>query len=114
MSAERSYNALIVTDDQSLPKLLGAILIPAGFAVKTVAHPALEQEVENDDYTMLVIDGDLPGPMPALESAVVVIAPRNAVDAYDLGADLVIDKPLIANIFLAKVRAVMRRYGVAI
>ena len=44
----------------------------------------------------------------------VVISPDDPINAYDSGADLVIDKPLRTNVLLAKLRSVLRRYGVNI
>ncbi len=73
-------------------------------------HTALNE----DDFKLLIIDGDITDRLTSDNTALVVISPSNNIAAYDLGADAVIDKPIVANIFLAKVRSILRRYGTEI
>lgn len=106
----------MATDDSSLSHLLSAILASACIDIKTCAlqdiHTALN---ENDsDFELLIVDGDVTEPLQSGYIALVVISPSDGVATYDLGADMVVYKPLSANIFLAKVRSILRRYGIAI
>lgn len=104
---------LLATTDRSLPGLLSAMLVPNGFELHTVEVCAPEH-VNSHEYILLILDGDSRLSFTDGLPAVVVIAPRDAVKAYDNGADLVIDKPLRANVLLAKIRAVLRRYGISV
>lgn len=104
---------LLATDDKALPKLLLAILGPAGFSLQTVSI-AQSAKLNPNAYTLLVVDGDPLMPISNLKPAVVVIAPSDIVKMYDAGADLVLTRPLVANVFMAKIRAVLRRYGITL
>lgn len=115
MSANsQKYNALLATDDREMPRLIATIMVPAGFEMKAIGTKALDEEIHKDTYSIIIVDGNLPGPVSVNESAIVAISPDDPIATYDLGADLVIDKPLITNVFLAKVRAVLRRFGIKI
>lgn len=105
--------ALLATNDKALPKLLSAMLAPAGFSVQSIPADCSGVPCPSD-YVILVLDGDPQIPLEGLMTAVVVIAPSDPVAVYDKGADLVVDKPLVANVFMAKIRAVLRRYGIKI
>lgn len=89
------------------------MLAPTGFEVQTVPDCA-ERDLQGGDYVILLLDGDPKFCVDCGLPAVVVISPSNPVDAYDKGADLVVDKPLVANVLMAKIRAVLRRYGVSV
>lgn len=108
------YRALVATNDSSLSHLLRAILASARIDVKVSAVRSLHTAIDEDDFTLLIIDGDITEPFVYGNTALIAISPSNSVAAYDLGADMVIDKPIVANIFLAKVRSVLRRYGTVI
>lgn len=105
--------ALLATTDKALPALLDAMLAPVGFTVQTIA-PDKVGEMRHNDYVILMLDGDPHVAIDDIMPAVVVIAPSDPVAMYDEGADLVVPKPLVANVFMAKIRAVLRRYGVII
>lgn len=105
--------ALLATADKDLPVLLDAMLAPVGFTVQTIAPDKLG-DMHHNDYVILMLDGDPSVAIDEIMPAVVVIAPSDPVAAYDEGADLVVPKPLVANVFMAKIRAVLRRYGVKI
>lgn len=112
MAKEPRYNALLASNDSALSELVSTILLSMGFEVTAVKSRALRSAIGKDDYEVMVIDGDLPGPVVGNGSAVVVISPSDHVTAYDNGADLVIDKPIITNVFSAKLHSVARRYGI--
>lgn len=89
------------------------MLAPTGFEVQTV--PCCKaKDLYGKGFVILVLDGDMQFSVDCGLPAVVVISPSDAVDAYDKGADLVVDKPLVANVLMAKIRAVLRRYGVTV
>lgn len=106
-----SRKALLASNDNALAALLPTILAPAGYEVIAVARGCYNKS-DSHLYDLLIIDGD-----PKLEfddglPAVISVAPTNAIGAYDKGVDLVVGKPLMAKVFIAKIRAVLRRYGV--
>lgn len=94
-----------------MARLLDNMLSAAGFLVKTTKRGSSSPE-SLDDYVLLVLDGDPTRQLDSIAPAVVVISPRDAVASYDKGADMVVNKPLVANIFMARVRSVLRRYGI--
>ncbi len=108
-----TIRALLATNDRSLPQALSALLASNGIELQTVDKCGPEH-FESQDYIILMLDGDLTYPVGDGLPALVVIAPSNPIEAYDKGADIVIDKPLRANVLMAKLRAVLRRYGVII
>lgn len=70
--------------------------------------------VEPKDFTLFVLDGDPKINITDIDPAVVVISPTDAVKAYDDGADLVLSRPFATNVFMAKIRAVLRRYDISL
>lgn len=108
-----TIRALLATNDRSLPQALSALLASNGIELQTVAKCGPEH-FESQEYIILMLDGDLTYPVGDGLPALVVIAPSNPIEAYDKGADIVIDKPLRTNVLMAKLRAVLRRYGVII
>ncbi len=105
--------AIVATDDQSLPEVLSAILEPTGIELQSVPAESLEP-YDSEDYTLIMVDGNPQGEVGQGLPALVVISPDDPIGAYDSGADLVVDKPLRTNVLLAKLRSVLRRYGVSI
>lgn len=105
--------ALVATDDNALPVVLSAMLAPTGIEVQRVDAKSMEPYGDRD-YTLILVDGDPRGQVRDGLPAMVVIAPSDPVGAYDSGADLVVEKPLRTNVLLAKLRSVLRRYGVTI
>lgn len=105
--------AIVATNDQSLPEALSAILEPAGIELHHVPAESLEPYNTNG-YTLAMVDGDPQAEVSQGLPVLVVISPHDPIGAYDSGADLVVDKPLRANVLLAKLRSVLRRYGVNI
>lgn len=110
-SIERKYKALVATSDDKLGQLIAAMLTPIGFNVRLV-RPGGSKSEHINDFALIVVDGDPVYPIDNLAPAIVVISPSDQVAAYDDGADLVVNKPLEANVFLARIRSVLRRYGV--
>lgn len=109
--SDSTYQALLASDDAEFPTVMRAILLSAGIRMHTVRKNELAYEAERQYYTLIVIDGDLPVAIHADETVVVAVSPADVVMAYDMGADLVINRPMVSNVFLAKVRSVLRRFG---
>lgn len=103
--------ALLASNDAHLATLLPTLLAPTGYEVTTVAGGKYSKADAND-YDILIIDGDPQLTFGEGLPAVVSVAPIDAIGAYDKGVDIVIDKPLMAKVFMAKIKAVLRRYGV--
>lgn len=103
--------ALLSSNDAHLATLLPTILAPTGYEVMAVAGGKYSKADAND-YDILIIDGDPQLSFGEGLPAVVSVAPVDAIGAYDKGVDLVVNKPLMAKVFMAKIRAVLRRYGV--
>lgn len=108
---EEKYKALVATSDDKLGQLIAAMLTPLGFNVRLINPGGSKSEYIND-FALIVVDGDPVYPIDNLAPAIVVISPSDHIAAYDDGADLVVNKPLEANVFLARIRSVLRRYGV--
>lgn len=113
MQTNRDTNrkALLASDDTTLAMLLPTLLAPAGYEVTAVPFDRCKKS-DAKAYDLLIIDGDptlqFDGDLPA----VIAVAPEDVIAAYDKGVDLVVNKPLMARVFMAKVRAVLRRYGI--
>lgn len=110
-TTENKYLAMVSTNDDRLGQLIAAMLTPLGFNVRLIQRGESRGERIND-FALLILDGDPVYPIADLAPAVVVISPSDQVAVYDEGADLVVNKPLEANIFLARIRSVLRRYGI--
>lgn len=105
------YLALVSTNDDRLGQLIAAMLTPLGFNVRLI-HRGESGGEHLNDFALLILDGDPIYSIGELDPAIVVISPSDQIAAYDEGADLVVNKPLEANIFLARIRSVLRRYGI--
>lgn len=110
---KNTYRALLASDDQALATLLPTIMAPAGYDVTAVARGCYDKS-DADEYDLLIIDGDPKLTFGRGLPAVVAVAPTDVVAAYDKGVDLVVLKPLKAKVFIVKIRAVLRRYGIEI
>ena len=102
--------ALVATDDEALLQLLMALLGPIGLSVKGVSLKLMKR-LPVHSYALIIIDGNVPVEFMPHSGAMVVIDPSDDIESYDHGADLVMHKPLAANVLLARVRSVLRRYG---
>lgn len=110
-ATDSKFLALVATNDDKLGQLIAAMLTPLGFNVHLI-RPGESRGKHINDFALLIIDGDPVYPINNIEPAIVVISPSNHIATYDDGADLVINKPLEANVFLARIRSVLRRYGI--
>ena len=108
-----TYRALLASDDKALVTLLPTIMAPAGYDVTAVARGCYDESAA-DQFDILIIDGDPHHTFGQGLPAVVAVAPTDIIAAYDKGVDLVISKPLRAKVFMVKIRAILRRYGIEI
>jgi DNA-binding response OmpR family regulator len=76
-----------------------------------------------DTYRLFVVDGDIkPGnaielsrdlrrQQSTVDAAIVLLSFDEAIDAYDAGVDMVMAKPVSINLFMARIRSILRRYN---
>lgn len=105
--------ALLVSNNESLPDILSAMLAPVDFDVQPISMDRA-RNIQPGDYTILIFDGDPDFKFSKFLPAVIVISPSDSALMYDRGADVVIERPLAANILVAKIRAMLRRYNIFI
>lgn len=110
---DNKHLALVATNDKTFGRLLADMLEPAGFTVKLIKRGG-SQGLSMNDYVLMVLDGDPINPIDNLQPAVVVISPTDPIAMYDGGADLVMNKPITTNVFMARIRSVLRRYGITL
>ncbi len=115
--------AVVATDDKRFGHLLAMTLRGVGVAVKET-NAGEDIQAAGSDCRLFVIDGDLSsgdaiGLIRTLrsqestcDSALVILAPRDEVDAYDAGVDMALPKPISMPLFMARIRSVMRRYRI--
>ncbi len=106
-----SRKVLLASNDNVLAALLPMLLAPTGYEVVTVAQGCYNK-ADAHLYDLLIIDGDPKMNFDGSLPAVISVAPTNIIGAYDKGVDMVVSKPLIAKVFIAKIRAILRRYGI--
>ena len=105
--------ALLVSDNIALLGIITAMLFPSGFEVELITMNEA-RELKPEDFTILIFDGDPSFKFTRFYPGVVVISPSNIAQIYDRGADLVLERPLVTNTFVAKIRAMLRRYSIFI
>jgi len=119
--------ALVVDDEPAVAELLGETLRAEGFSVVIAADgPAALRRAREHDPDIVILDIGLPG-LDGFEvcralrketsAPVIVVSARSSevdrVVGLELGADDYISKPFSPREFSARVRAIMRRSGVA-
>lgn len=111
-NTDSKRRALLASDDPNLTILLPTLLAPTGYIVTSVARGTYSKANDTTDYDLLIIDGDPKEDFDEGLPAVVSVAPDDTIAAYERGVDLVIAKPMRAKVFMAKIRAILRRYGI--
>lgn len=117
--------ALIATADDGLRQLLASSLRDAEFDVSEKSRLA-DIAPDSTDFSLILIDTDF-WPAESLRllrklrqgacgynTAIIIISHTNSLEAYDAGVDMVLTKPISVPLFMARVRSVMRRYGIRI
>ena len=115
-------SALVATSDPQLLSLLSMALRQTGIEVQE--FQTLSGIPENaDTYRLFVVDGDIkPGnaielsrdlrrQQSTVDAAIVLLSFDEAIDAYDAGVDMVMAKPVSINLFMARIRSILRRYN---
>ena len=115
-------SALVATSDPKLLSLLSMALRQTGIEVQK--FQTLSGIPENaDTYRLFVVDGDIkPGnaielsrdlrrQQSTVDAAIVLLSFDEAIDAYDAGVDMVMAKPVSINLFMARIRSILRRYN---
>ena len=115
-------SALVATSDPKLLSLLSMALRQTGIEVQE--FQTLSGIPENaDTYRLFVVDGDIkPGnaielsrdlrrQQSTVDAARVLLSFDEAIDAYDAGVDMVMAKPVSINLFMARIRSILRRYN---
>ena len=115
-------SALVATSDPKLLSLLSMALRQPGIEVQE--FQTLSGIPENaDTYRLFVVDGDIkPGnaielsrdlrrQQSTVDAAIVLLSFDEAIDAYDAGVDMVMAKPVSINLFMARIRSILRRYN---
>ncbi|MBE6305552.1 MAG: response regulator transcription factor [Bacteroidales bacterium] len=105
--------ALLVSSNKALSGIISAMLVHVGFEVQLISS-AEAKALKPEDFTILIFDGDPSDRFTEFHPGVIVIAPSDAIKMYEMGADLVIERPLSAKVFIAKIRAMLRRYNIFI
>ena len=115
-------SALVATSDPKLLSLLSMALRQTGIEVQE--FQTLSGIPENaDTYRLFVVDGDIkPGnaielsrdlrrQQSTVDAAIVLLSFDEAIVAYDAGVDMVMAKPVSINLFMARIRSILRRYN---
>ncbi len=123
--AENSVQVLVVEDEQEIRELMALHLLRQGYRVTECpsAEEALTELNRNTSYSLLVLDWMLPG-MSGIDiiesiksrlpnSSVLMVTakaePQDIVLGLENGADDYLTKPFNPSVFLARVKALLRR-----
>lgn len=116
-----SATALVATADPQLRSLLAMTLRGNGIDVQECHTLHAAADASRCHAALFVIDGDT-DPTEAISltrslrhngatagAAIVMLSFQESIEAYDAGVDLVLMKPVSMNIFLARIRSILRR-----
>lgn len=122
--AENSVHVLVVEDEQEIRELMALHLLRQGYRVTecTSAEDALS-ELERNNFQVFVLDWMLPGmsgvdiidriKSKSHQSSVLMVTaktePSDIVMGLERGADDYLTKPFNPSVFLARVKALLRR-----
>ncbi len=123
--ADNSIQVLVVEDEQEIRELMALHLLRQGYRVTECpsAEEALSELSRNTNYSLLVLDWMLPG-MSGVDiienvkvrlpnSSVLMVTakaePQDIVYGLENGADDYLTKPFNPSVFLARVKALLRR-----
>jgi two-component system, OmpR family, response regulator len=124
--AARTTTVAVVDDDRDIRDLLTRLLLQNGFAVVAVGDPSeLSAHLERDEIALIVLDLMLPGKdgfewcrefrEQGGELPIVMLTARDEevdrVVGLELGADDYVTKPFSGRELVARIKAVLRRYG---
>jgi two-component system phosphate regulon response regulator PhoB len=126
--ADNSVHVLVVEDEREIRELMALHLLRQGYRVRECAsaEEAMD-ELSKQKYQLFVLDWMLPGLSGvdliniikkdhAQASVLMVTAnaePQNIVSGLEKGADDYLTKPFDPNVFMARVKALLRRTQVS-
>lgn len=124
MVARVEHNVLIVEDEKEIRELMALHLLRQGYKVTECGSPfEATTALENKNFDLIVLDWMLPG-LSGVEFIEIIKSkksdakilmvtaktePQDIVFGLDKGADDYLTKPFDPNIFIARVRALLRR-----
>jgi two-component system phosphate regulon response regulator PhoB len=124
LEAKASAQVLIVEDEAEIRELISVLLLRQGHRVQQcgTAIEAMES-LNKNDYDLMVLDWMLPAmsgldllkvmhSKPKFPSVLMVTAkaePQDIIMGLEAGADDYITKPFEPNVFIARIRALLRR-----
>ncbi len=101
--------ALVASVDPNMARTISTTLRGLPLNVQFVAPTELA-EARLDSCALIICDGEIPDDLPDFHGALVVLSPSDTIEAYDRGADLVVQRPIVPNVLAARLRSVLRRY----
>ncbi|AHI05207.1 DNA-binding response regulator PhoB [Bdellovibrio bacteriovorus W] len=123
--ADRSIQVLVVEDEQEIRELMALHLLRQGYRVLECAsaEQALQEVERQNGIDLFVLDWMLPGmsgveflaavkarnPQAPVLMVTALAEPQNIVSALEKGADDYVTKPFNPSIFIARVKALLRR-----
>jgi len=123
---ESNATILVVEDEQEIRELMALHLLRQGFKVKECASAEEAQiELGKQSYNLVVLDWMLPGmsgfellekikASPSNATNVLMVTaktePQDIVNGLERGADDYLTKPFDPGVFMARVRALLRRF----
>lgn len=126
--ADNSIHVLVVEDEREIRELMALHLLRQGYRVRECAsaEEAMD-ELSKQKYQLFILDWMLPGLSGvdliniikkdhAQASVLMVTAnaePQNIVSGLEKGADDYLTKPFDPNVFMARVKALLRRIQVS-
>lgn len=123
-SQDPKTNILVVEDEREIRELIALHLLRQGFKVTECASAEEAQsQLSKNNYSLIVLDWMLPGmsgfellealkksgESPSILMVTAKTEPSEIVSGLEKGADDYITKPFDPNIFMARVRALLRR-----
>lgn len=127
--ADSSIQVLVVEDEQEIRELMALHLLRQGYRVteSSSAEEALNELNRNSNYQLFVLDWMLPGlsgvdivdkvkaknPQASVLMVTAKVEPQDIVAGLEKGADDYMTKPFNPSVFIARVKALLRRAQVA-
>ncbi len=122
--ADNSIHVLVVEDEREIRELMALHLLRQGFKVKEChSAEAAVQEWQKQKFQLFVLDWMLPGlsgvdiisavkneqPHASVLMVTAKTEPQDIVDGLERGADDYLTKPFDPSVFMARVKALLRR-----
>lgn len=123
--ADQSIQVLVVEDEQEIRELMALHLLRQGYRVQECAsaEQALQELDRQNSIDLFVLDWMLPGmsgvellaaikarnPQAPVLMVTALAEPQNIVGALEKGADDYVTKPFNPSVFIARVKALLRR-----